>query len=309
MADGAAGSAEAVGARLLDLWQAGELPDIAAMDTPALVAGIDSLILRGAFDAGMAAARALAARLPDHPYPRGLLPVLEAMPPAEGTGAFADDPAADVQVVARPGAETLVLVFCGVQGRMGGPLALVHRWLGTLPASIAYLRDFSGDFFIGGIRSLGPRPQTVAALGRLAASLGARRIACCGNSAGVFAALHYGVELGAGSVVGFAGPTNLSAAFNAHLRLAAWTREAEARGLTAGIDLRAAYAAAPRPPQALLVFGAENWDDRIQAEHMAGLSTVRLAKMARYPGHNVVTTLMRTGRLGQVLDHLVAPAG
>jgi hypothetical protein len=295
---------DTIAARMMAEWQAGQ-PVTVDDDVRLLATGVDSLLTQGQLDAAAYAARAMAARYPEHAYPRGVVALLDAMPPATGQPEFIDDQGKDVQIAARPGATDVVLVFCGFNGRMGGPLGLVHRWLAAMPASLVYLRDENRRFYLDGIRSLGPRQDTLAALRGIAASLGARRIACCGNSAGVFGALHYGLELGAAAVVGFAGPTNLDPGFNAHLQLKAWTREAAASGLTAAIDLRAAYAAAARPPQALLVWGSENWDDRLQAEYMAGLPTVRQAQLVGYRGHNVVTTLIRTGRLPAVLEHLV----
>src|SRR5438128_681288 len=65
------------------------------------------------------------------------------------------------------------------------------------------------------VRSLGPtRDATLASLRRFIAFREGRRVVCIGNSAGGFAALDYGLALGADAVLCIAGQTNLTPDFN-----------------------------------------------------------------------------------------------
>lgn len=62
---------------------------------------------------------------------------------------------------------------------------------------------------------------------------------------------------------------------------------------------------AASPPQALLVYGAQNWNDRIHAEYMVGLPSVTLEEIPNAHDHNVARTLVRFGRFQKTLQWLV----
>jgi pimeloyl-ACP methyl ester carboxylesterase len=228
------------------------------------------------------------------------------MPPADRQLPFADDLTKEVQIVPRNDAETVVLLFCGNSHRLGMPLSAIHRWLGLIPASLVYLRDFRRLSYLTGLSSLGPdREATLTSLRGIIASLGGRRTVCCGNSGGGFAALHYGLDLGSEAVLGLSGATNLSPDFNMHLRQAVNSARLR-RDLPPGlIDLRRLYGTANRPPRALLLYGQNNWDDRLQAEYLSGLPTVTLKAVEDHDEHNVVVELIKRGQFEGFLDWLV----
>jgi hypothetical protein len=102
-----------------------------------------------------------------------------------------------------------------------------------------------------------------------------------------------------------AGPTNLSLKFNAHLRLGNSTRALAAAGFTENIDLRGAYAAAASPPRALLLYSAQNWDDRIHAQNMLGLPSVTFEEIPDSREHNLARALIEMGRFRDTLRWLV----
>jgi hypothetical protein len=81
----------------------------------------------------------------------------------------------------------------------------------------------------------------------------------------------------------------------------------ERLALSAEIDFRKAFADAQNPPRVTLIYGALNWDDRIQAEYLAGLPNVSLRAIPDLQGHNAVTALIRRNELQEVLDELVSP--
>ena len=66
---------------------------------------------------------------------------------------FADDFAKDVQVVARPNAKTVVIVFCGAAHNIGISLDDAHRFFSRLDASVIYLRDMKNRNFLSGVNS------------------------------------------------------------------------------------------------------------------------------------------------------------
>jgi hypothetical protein len=299
-------STAAVVAEIAEASRSGRQPRFGRDDRDHLAEALDELMKAGDDRAAEVAARALHRLSPDSSYARRVFELFDRAPGASESSSFTDDATKDVQVVRRPGSDIVVFAFCGGAHRLGMPLCLAHRWLARLPAHVVYLRDFHRTFYLRGITSLGPdREATVAALREIAASLGAHRIACLGNSGGVFAALLYGLDLGAARVVGLSGPTNLSPGFNTHLRLANLAQRLAAVGRDVEIDLRGSYAGSTAPPKTLLTFGAENWDDQIQAGYLAGLPSVTLAPIAGVRDHNIATALARRGEFPRILQWLV----
>jgi hypothetical protein len=133
------------------------------------------------------------------------------------------------------------------------------------------------------------------------ASLGGRRLVCYGDSGGAFAALHYGLELGAEAVLATGARTNL-----ANLRRARGDNSLHPESSDVAIDLRELFRASPRPPRTLLVYAEHNWDDRLHALHLASLSGVMLRKVTKYSRHIVVPELIRRGEFQSLLDWLIA---
>jgi len=269
-------------------------------------AAIDVVFARGDLAAAEHAARLLYSKSPGFRYARNLCAVFDRMPPADRQLPFADDLTKEVQIVPRNDAETVVLLFCGNSHRLGMPLSAIHRWLGLIPASLGYLRDFRCLSYLTGLSSLGPdREATLTSLRGIIASLGGRRTVCCGNSGGAFAALHYGLDLGSEAVLSLSGATNLSPEFNMHLRQAVNSARLRSDLSPELVDLRRLYGTADRPPRALLLYGQNNWDDRLHAEHLSGLPTVSLQAVEDHDEHNVVVELIKRGQFEGFLDWLV----
>ena len=141
---------------------------------------------------------------------------------------------------------------------------------------------------------------------RLVSALGGRRIVCYGNSGGVFAALHYGLDLKAEAVLCLSGTTNISAQFNSHLLSGTDNGSANGKLPEAKVDLRRAYRIAERPPRARIVYAEHNWDDRLHAEHMKGLPTVTLQAVPGTANHNVIMDLVLRGGYEVLLEWLLA---
>lgn len=269
-------------------------------------AAIDTVFTRGNLEAAEHAVRQLHSLFPRSRYARNLCDVFDRMPPAERQRPFVDDPAKEVQIVARHDTETVALLFCGHAHRLGLPLSAIHRWLALMPANLIYLRDFRRLSYLTGLPSLGgDRAATVASLRGIIASLGGRRTVCFGNSGGTFAALLYGLDLGSEAVLGLSGVTNLSPEFNTHLRQAAIVARLRREVPHALVDLRRLYGTADRPPRALLLYGQHNWDDRLHAEYLSGLPTVSLEAVEDHDEHNLVVELIRRGQLERRLEWLV----
>ena len=223
---------------------------------------------------------------------------------------FEDDSRKEVQIVARDGAESALLLFCGDGNDLGFPLAHGHRWFGRLSASLVYLRDFQHCYYARGVSSLGSTyDETLLELRRVVASLGAKRILCYGSSAGVFGALSYGLDLQAEAVLCLAGATNLSPVFNTFSPLEQQASALQAELPDRDLDLARRYAVASRRPRVRIVYGDSHWDDRLHAETMDGLAGVTLHSLEDVSEHNVIKELTRQPRQFELLlDWLAPPA-
>jgi hypothetical protein len=141
---------------------------------------LDYLLTCGRLEPVVHAAGYLRTAFPTSDYLRSLCLIFERMPPVdEKSLPFNDNRAADVQIVRRENAETVMLVFCGRHHRAGLPLCALHRWFGRLPVSLVYLRDFRQLMYLAGIGSLGRnRAATLDSLRNIVFSLGGKRIVC-----------------------------------------------------------------------------------------------------------------------------------
>jgi len=280
----------------------------AAADPSGRAGAIEELMNAGELDAARREALALKAAFPKLRFANTVLDVLKHLPAASAdTPAFVDDRESEVQVIRRPGADTVMILFCGADHGIGVSPAAAHRWLGRLPASIVYLRDFKIASYLGGVPDLGPdRAATVAGLRKLVASLGARRVVCAGNSSGVYAALHYALDLDADAALGMAGRVNLTTEFNLFLR-SAWQVNRLNKSFRGEMpDLREAWRGRQRP-RVLLIYGDASWEDRLHAEYLREVPAVTLLPMQAHGGHNVAAELIRRGHFGTVFDWLMQP--
>jgi hypothetical protein len=263
------------------------------------------------FPAASYALRHLTSIYPRAEFVSSLSVVLDQMPHGAGMTEFHDDPSKELQVARRAHADTAIIFFCaGGSHRLGMPLNAFHRWAGQFPASLIYLRDFRGEFFLDGITAFGAGLEaTLRGLRELVADLGARRLLCFGVSVGAFAALFYGLRLGAERVAGLCGAVSLEPRFNAHLRWIGAARRLTKSYPSLALDLVKEYGNAPCPPQTVLVYGNQNWDDRLHAEYMAPLSCVRLHSIPGFDGHNVVIELVRRREFTAMLERFVGIPG
>jgi hypothetical protein len=270
--------------------------------------GIHELVKCGKLDAGEYGLKHVRSRFVGVPqFVERLSAVFARLPPVGTQLPFDDDPSKDVQVVACPGAETAVLLFCGADNELGLPVTLEHRWHGNLNASLIYLRDFQRCSYLRGVTSLSAdRTSTIAELRRLVASIGACRIVCYGVSAGGLGALTYGLELEAEAVLCMSGATNITAKFAAYSPWEKYGTRAEMPNVT--LDMRSLYAGTNRPPRVRLVYAQYEWDDRIQAEHMRGLSCVTLNPIDDAFEHNSTVEMIIRGHFEEPLHWVVLPA-
>ncbi|WP_237481368.1 putative capsular polysaccharide synthesis family protein [Lichenibacterium dinghuense] len=232
------------------------------------------------------------------------------MPPAVDDPNFAgflDDAAQEMRVVRCGNATEVLLVFCGRHGSLGFPLPIAHRWFAPLGVHVVYLRDPDGELYAGGLRTLGgDRGATIRTLRGVVDELGATRIACYGNSNGGYAALLYGLEMGAAAVL----------AVNAMILISEEQivsyRGADRRRPHLP-DLARLYATASPRPRVCLVHSADNAQDAAAALALAGISGVTVEAVPDVDGHDAHMALIEGGQFGDLLRRALmdadAPSG
>ncbi len=287
---------------IADAFLEGRTPQFEADQADLWVNAADWLVESGELAAAREALQALKQAQPGLEWAANLCDLVERAPPPEpGMPDFHDDLLKDVQVMPRAGSETALLLFCGARHRVGMHLPLIHRWLARLGASLIYLRDFHGLCYLKGVASLGDDLQsTIAALRRTLDGLGARQVIGFGCSGGGFGAMRYALELG-GDVISMGSPANMEPDFNQHMNHGAYAKMLKAAFPDQDLDMRRRIEAAACPARTLIVYGDRNWNERIHAEHMAGLQGATLYPVTRYQGHATAAELVRRGTFESLL--------
>ena len=227
-----------------------------------------------------------------------------------GQPPFVDDPRAFVQVAPHAGADTVVFAFTGGSRRLGIPVTIMQRFFAARGVHVVYLRDANRQMYRNGVTGLGgSRATSLDALRAIASDLGATRIVTFGASMGGYAALWYGLDLGAEAVLALSASTRLDVSRMTRR----WRLRAEAELGRALVDsdlepfnLRALYEGAPKPPRVRLVYSAELESDRQHAENMAGLPRVALDALEGEATHSSWRLLVVSGGFEETLDWLVA---
>jgi hypothetical protein len=203
------------------------------------------------------------------------------------------DPERDV-LVADAAAATAVLVFTGSNDAVSMPLALFDRYLAPLPITTIYLKDFRRLRFLRGVGSLGEdMPATLAGVRRLLDRRGVKHLCAIGNCDGGFAAIRYGVELGAARILAFGAPTYSPPEFSAapdQVRNLVRNRLAAAVAADM-LDLRPFLDSRPHRSLIELFYEAEDPWDRAHAEHLAGAPGVRLQPRPGLSNHHLLRRL------------------
>jgi pimeloyl-ACP methyl ester carboxylesterase len=275
------------------------LVDWAARDPKLWVVAIEALVQADQTEAAAWATDHLKAAAPQVRYFQSMGLLLKAAPGRTGDRTFdefRDDPSADVQTVQRAGAQGVLLVFTGVGGRAGMPLSIIHRWFGACSLHVIYLRDFKRQAYNHGIIGLGPDyGQTLNHLSAAVDALNTSNIFVYGNSVGGYAALRYGLDLRATSILVFSAVSSLAPPVLPK-------EELLRRGLRAGPDLKPFFLAASLRLNTYMVFGAECVLDAAHAHRMSDVPGVHLEALPNCKAHESVQMAVEQGRFGAIIQ-------
>ncbi len=263
--------------------------------------GLHELIDSGRLDAAAYAVPKLNVMFPHIPYFESMVFVFRHLPSSacNDREPLVDDLTSDVQVVTTPGADTVVIAFCGATHQLGISLNLVDRWFARLGCHIIYVRDRKKIGYTGGIEALGEdQARTIEGMAGLVRDLGASQVLCLGNSAGASGALRYAGPLGAERVLALApitGGPKYSKKIAPHL---------PPDGVMWWGDLVPPYRRGTGV-RARIMYGEKNAGDRQQSVRMAGLPGITVEALADCESHHLIGGLVRAGRLDEVLGWLV----
>ncbi len=290
--------------RLHEAYEAGQ-PLEAGLARPAGWGdAVQALIASGQFEVARHALPALQAAFAGHGYFQSAGRLMDLIPASDGS-IFIDDREAGCQLVPHHGADTLLFAFTA-GGRLGLPVAAVHRFLRGLGVHLAYLRDPGARMYMRGVRDLAPTyAGSLEAMRGIARELGVRRILSLGLSNSGYAALRYGLDLKAEAAIAFS-PTT----FVPPQRLEPSAVELRKRGVAditarelAELDLAPRIVEAGGATRLRIVFAEQNPADRLQAEHVEGLPGVTLERLPA-ASHNALYTSVMSGRFPAQLGWL-----
>jgi tetratricopeptide (TPR) repeat protein len=211
--------------------------------------------------------------------------------PASARAAMTADPRRDVIIPEGANSDTAMLIFAGINDALSMPLEVFDRYVQPLDVLPIYLRDFNRLRYLTGIRSISYHYQgTIDGLRRMLREKGIKRLFTLGNCVGAFAAIRYGIELGAESIAAFHTPTycpeetpsNFQVGHRfLRIRLAAKVGH-EMADLKPFLEMRASGA----PIE--LFYDAENREDERYARRIAHVRGVHLNPL---PGRGTEETL------------------
>jgi hypothetical protein len=109
------------------------------------------------------------------------------------------------------GSEVMLIAFAGNGGRLGMPIFEFFNILSDVPATKVFLKDPNVTWYQDGVPGFGDDVLEVAEnIKKLALENGARKIVTIGNSAGGYAAILFGVLIGADNVLAFSPNTKIT---------------------------------------------------------------------------------------------------
>ena len=179
----------------------------------------------------------------------------------------------------------VILVFSGLSDQF---------WLLLEPAlilrddlSVIFVRDASGGMYLAGLDGVGATYQDcvtgfqglIDALSRLGDSGEKLAVYCIGLSLGGYAAMRFGLDLGARAVLVYGGQTTLDPAHHPGVD-SPWSSVLLQAAPQMAVDLLPLYAAAASPPRTRLVFGERNLSDAAAAARARGSSAFTLQPIA-----------------------------
>lgn len=278
--------------------------------------GIEAMVLRpdqDAFSLAMAgntqAALAQIDSLDAAVYPDlyDLRQIIQMLPPQDGLRRpLIEDDGANVIVSAPGETGVTLLVFTGLADRVGLPIAVLDAFCAEAGHSAVYLRDCRRELFLSGVSELGANPQeTTLAIQVLLEDLGTRTLLCLGNSAGGFAAIRYGLRLGASRILCSSVASNINDDFLEAIddrRGRLVSKRLNAAALEDGLDISSDILDGNGQCAIDLWYGELSREDVAHAAYLEGLPGVSCYPIPQFPRHNTSIRLIASGAFQEFMS-------
>ena len=216
--------------------------------------------------------------------------------------------AVDVMLARRPGSSKCIVVFTGAAKQIWVSLHILHQIMPT-DCHIIYLKDHSDLGYLLGLPVFGAGfSRMVYGLKSICDGLGVKEVYVLGSSAGGFAALSFGLLIGASRMLSFSPQTDLTDLVRRHDAAAMAQGDPRWRQpdiLPPYLDLVEQYKNTSNPPRLVLTFGGANTADAPAALRMAGLSGVVLNEAVGYARHDILAWCFANGQIRTLIDGMM----
>ncbi len=198
----------------------------------------------------------------------------------------------------------VLIVFSGLSDNFSVPPPTFDRFLAALGASAIFMSDRNRLCFAAGSKGMGLNfDQTIAYLREKLAELQCTRLVTLGTSAGGYAALLYGLNMRAHSVLGFGSVTNatpeyLSTDPRGRLVAKRAARQVEPKNL----DVRPMIVDPANTTDVHLYYGEGMEVDSRNSKHLEGLPRVALHPVMNFDRHQVLPELVVRGEFQGILE-------
>ena len=209
----------------------------------------------------------------------------------------------DVLVWRKSGHARTLFYFTGAARRNLPRIAMLHQTFKDLNCNVVYVRDHQKLWHMAGLAgmpSLEPLGMTKE-LQHIHQTLRGTDIVTVGSSVGGYAALRFGLYLGASATLGFSAYTNLVLDEPVLLKNPAVKLLHDHNPLLTE-DLLPLYTTASRAPKVTLCYGDAHEVDTRHAQHMASLPGVTLLPAAGWADHDTIKHYQSTGRMRALMD-------
>jgi hypothetical protein len=208
----------------------------------------------------------------------------------------------DVIINKKPGAKSVILFFPGVGVIDGMPDTMVPI-LENLPAHNIQLADEKRMVGFAGFGKLGDSyEETISALKKLIAELGADQIITIGASAGGYTAARYGLALGASHIISVAGPTAFTPeSLRNDKRILIVSTRILRRFPGLQEELADLIRNHKQPVRIDHFYGADMPEDSHHAARIEGLPGVHLHKLEGVGVHRILKPLIEDGTIEKYL--------
>lgn len=212
---------------------------------------------------------------------------------------------APIEVFDMPGATTTVLAFAGLATAFGMPPREFFRTLTNHGCTVVFVKDFRQCWYVRGLLGLSEDIDSTVAPLRRAIPERTRRLRVVGASAGAYAAIQFGIRLGAEKVLAFAPQTVLQPRVFAQFA-SPDSHKRDVNFESPDADLANLFDRFPDHGCRINIhYGGQNAVDRKHARHLEGRRGVSLT-VHDDDQHAVAKFLQARGELDGILADFVA---